>query len=646
MASSVLGRAAVRGLLLALVVLLPASRLGADDVPAAVKKQVDEARALYVKGDAKSLSSAFTLLSQAKGKSLESVDFWELFVRVWRASKKPEPDLWDKIIAVREQQVPQAPTFDLVRARVETDPAKRREHLEKAIAKVPEAVEPRLLLARELLLAKEEVKAEEAIDALLEKHPDLEQAIVLKAELMVAGGLSRSAAKLLKEKIAANPQPGLHYALALALDRLAAEDDDKTLRAEALDAAQKAVAARPDPTYVGFLADLLDRADRMAEAVGLLKTHVATTKDPGLSRRLGAFAFRAGEYDAAAAQLAAAAATELGAAKALALCHARRGRAKEAKAAIEQVLALDKEAWRFAADAAWDLEDPVLVRKYVQGRSAEDAQGYLAGADALEGKAAAVQASIGAQAATGSRGGEDALLLLVRARLRERLGAKNAAYRKLCLDAAVKALAAPVPSAKPDDKPLVLSAKSRGFMQRAVTYHRSVCGDTWTAGDVGMMLSFGDGEPSISATVECRAECRAEPSRTAQFLMGKGPQIQMTDDSEGWTAAVAAFKEGSAALVAGEAAKAAEQFGKAFEKEPAWQRAKLLKAVATAFLPGADLATASKEVTEAANQNPDDWGGRSTAILLAYLAGTDPTAAMAELTKHIDARSHPPIDDL
>lgn len=646
MATSCVGRAMVWVALLALVAA-PSVPAGADDVPAAIKKQVDEARALYVKGDAKSLASAFTLLSQAKGKAPESVDFWELFVRVWRASKKPEPDLWDKIIAPREQAAPQAATFDLVRARVETDPAKRREHLEKAIGKSPEAVEPRLLLARELLLAKEEVKAEEAVDALLEQQPDLEAAIVLKAELMVAGGLSQSANTLLKEAIARKPQPGLHYARALALDRLATESDDKALAAEALGAAQKAVEGKADPTYVGLLADLLDKADRVPEAVGMLKTHVAATKDAGLARRLGAFAFRAGDYDAAAAHLAAAAATELSAAKALALCHARRGRGKEAQAAIERVLAMDKEAWKFAVEAAWDLEDLALVRKLLQGRSAEESMPHLAAADAFEGKAAAVQTALATLAANGSRAGEDALLLLLRARVREQLGARNAQYRKIQRELATKTLATPVPSAKPDGKALELTAKSRAFMQRAVSYYRSVCGVPLEAGDGGMVFAIGsDGAPEISWAVEGTSACRAEPVRRVEFLIGKGQTIQLTDDAEGWKQASAAFKEGCAALVGGDAAKAVEQFGVAHEKEPGWLRAKLLKSLAAAFVKGTDLPTAAREVATIAAENPDDWSGRSTSILLSYWAGEDPSAALAELIQHVDARSHPPIEDL
>lgn len=632
---------------LALLVGLPTGRAAADDVPAAVKKQVDEARALYAKGDAKSLASAFTLLSQTKGKALDSVDFWELFVRVWRASKKPEADLWSKIIGPREQQLPQATTFDLVRARVETDAALRREHLEKAIAKAPEAVPPRLLLARELMLAGEEIKAEEALDALLEKQPDLEEALVAKAELMVASGLSRSAITLIKESLARKPQPGLYYALALALDRLATEGEDASLKTEALEAAQKAVAAKADPVYVALLADLFDRSDRMPEAVGLLKAQVAKSKDPRLSQRLGAFAFRAGEYDAAAAQLAGAAASDVKSAKALALCHARRGRAKEAHAAADLVLALDKESWAFAADLAWDLEDAAALRKRVAGRSAEEALPYLAAADTFEGKAAAVATALSTLASSGSRAGEDALLLLVRARIREQLGRKNEAYRKLSLELVPKTLATPVPSAKAHERPLELSAKSQAFMQRALTYYRSACGQQLKPGEGGVSFSIGaDGLPSISWMIQGMSPCRVEPVRSVQFLLGKGQTIQLSDDTAGWQEATAAFQAGCAALVAGDAAKAVEQFGKAFEKEPGWLRAQVFKALATAFLPGTDLATAAREVASVVDQNPDDWSARSTAILLSYLAGTEPTAALTALIQHVDARSHPPLEDL
>ena len=197
-----MGRRVARKLwLLALLLVLAgwSGGLSADDVPAGAKKDYDEAKALYLKGDAKSLAAAFSALSKGKGKAGESADFWELFARVWRASKKPEADLWEKIILPREQAAPLCPAFDLVRARLESDPAKKREHLEKAVAKDPLAVAPQLMLARELRAQGEETKAEELVEKILEKAPDNEEALVVKAELMLEGGLSRSAMTFAKD---------------------------------------------------------------------------------------------------------------------------------------------------------------------------------------------------------------------------------------------------------------------------------------------------------------------------------------------------------------------------------------------------------------------------------------------------------------
>jgi|GEM_PF-6821056 len=635
-------------LALLLVVTGSPSDLGADDVPAAAKKDYDEAKALYVKGDTKSLAAAFSALSKSKGKAGESADFWELFARVWRASKKPEADLWEKIILPREQAMPACSAFDLVRARLESDPAKKREHLQKAVAKDPAAAAPKLMLARELRAQGEETQAEELVEKILEQSPDNEEALVVKSELMLEGGLSRSAMNFAKERLAIKEVPGLRHALALAQRKLV--EEDASLRAEALANAQKAVDGRADPAFVATLADLLDESDRMPEAVALLKKHVETGKDPRLAQRLGAFAWRAGDYDGAVAHLATAATTDVKSAKALALAHARRNRVKEAAAASEQMLALDKEAWESAAEIALELGDSALLRKRIEGRTGEAASYYKAAADCVEGKVAQVAAQVGTQASDGSREGEEMLLLLIEARLNAKLGGRLAPYSKQVRVQRAQVVGAVVPAAKAEGKPVEMTGKSGEFMRRAVTYMRSVCGTWFEAGEVGIALTIGGSAPQISCVVQAQAPCSREPQRHVSFKLAvEGDVFAGQPDNpspEVWEAASKAFTEGCAAMVLDDNAKAAEAFGKALEQEGSWHRAKLLRSIARGCMPNADLPTAAREALEAAASNPEDWYGRELAIKLSVLAGLDPVAPLKELLTHQDARSRGPLADL
>jgi tetratricopeptide (TPR) repeat protein len=646
------------GILVALLFLL-APPAGADDVPEAAKKKFAEAKALYLKGDAKSLAGAFSALSEVKAKAPDSADFWELFVRVWRASKKSEADLWEKIIAPREQAVPKSPTFDIVRARVETDTAKKGEFLQKAIEKDPASVPTRLLLVRHLRSTGDETKAEEMLEKILAEKPDQPDALVLKAEMMIEGGLSRTAAKFAKEELEKKDCPALRHALAVALRKQAAEADATEapkMRAEALEAAKKAVAASPEPAFVVTLADLLDESDKTADAIALLKTHVDKGGDPRLAGRLGAFAFRGGDYDGAVKGLAANAASDAKTAKALALAHARRGRAKEARAALDQALALDKEAAPFAASVELLLGDPAAARKRVAGRTDDPSKALLTRADVMEGKVAEAAASLAKDAAAGTAEGEDALLSLLLARLNAKSSSKLPALRKQVLEARVAAAQGVLPEAKrPEDITVDVAGKSHEFGHRMVGYLRSACGNRFVAThQLTIAMTSGAGKRRAGPAAVGKAECDRDPNRLLRFKFTEteGDRLTinsddlMNDYAEVWAAAEKGFTEGCAALVAEDAAKAIVGFTQALEAEPEWHRAKLFRAVAKAFAPGADLAAAAKEALDALASMPGDWEGREVALALGLWAGADIAEPLKSLQKHVEERSIRRVENL
>jgi hypothetical protein len=126
----------------------------------------------------------------------------------------------------------------------------------------------------------------------------------------------------------------------------------------------------------------------------------------------------------------------------------------------------------------------------------------------------------------------------------------------------------------------------------------------------------------------------------------QGNQVQLNPHPDVWQAALEAFKEGCAALVAEDYPKAQEAFGKALEQEKGWFRARFYKAVAAALAAGGDLAAASREANEAANALPDDWFARELAVKLTAIAGGDPLPALKDLLAHQDARSHGPLSEL
>ena len=159
----------VRTMVFAVLLVLPWSAAMADDVPEPARKDYQAALDLLAKGD---VDKAFSAISRAKEKAPQSVDFWDAYVRIWRAAKKPEKTLWDTIIGKRREANPQSPTFDLVLARLEADPAKRAGLYDAALKKDPKSAEARLGIARLHIAAGRDDEAEQAVEAVLAEQPN------------------------------------------------------------------------------------------------------------------------------------------------------------------------------------------------------------------------------------------------------------------------------------------------------------------------------------------------------------------------------------------------------------------------------------------------------------------------------------------
>jgi tetratricopeptide (TPR) repeat protein len=637
-----MARTVLSALGLAVLLWLPAPGR-ADDVPADVRALYDQAVVEMGKGDAK---RAHSTLNKARTKNPDSVDFWDLYVRVWRALEKPEDVLWTRIIAKHETDMPRSPAFALLRARLAGTPEERLGHLNAAIERAPDALEPRLLLAHAHVAAGDDELAEEVLDAILAKDPGNERALVTKGELMIASGFSRSAAEYAEETLKAHDLPGLHDLAARAL--LLVAENDAAVVEKAITHARGAVSGRADPAYVLTLAGLLDRTGKTAEAVTLLADHEGKSGATELSAALGRIAFRTGDYENAARGLGKAAATDAASARGLALAHARRGAAGPAREALALLVAHDKTAHAFAARVELLLDDPAAARKRLEGATGDVALARLEAA-AWAGDVAGAGQNLGA-AADGTREGEEALLQLAIARVMAKLGPKAAPTRKALRaarhDAAKRGVAG---AALPEFEPST-AAQSFGFMQRWVTYRRSLCGG-WFAPQ-GMSPIAGskvDGEPAIGTGVVASAECPEDAQRVfpfnAQKMSGGSITITMDPKEEVWTAASDAFTAGAAAFVAGDLAKADASFAAALEKEPSWARASLFRAAAIA-LQGADLPGAAALAKTAAESLPDDFAGRELAVLIRALAAEDVKAEVAALGERAESYAPRKVEGL
>ncbi len=622
----------------------------ADDVPADGRAHYDKAQALYAKGD---LKKAFSAISKGKAKCPDSVDFWHLYVRIWRGLEKKESTLQEKILAKAEAKNPGSTTFDMLRFRLADASEQRVEHLKAALEKKPKDGALRLLLAKEHLAAEDEDLAEELLEQVLEDEPANEAALVLKGDLMIASGFSRSAIDFAEETLADHDLPGLHDLVARAL-LLVAENDESAYE-KALKEAEKAVAGRPDPGFVLTLATILDRTGEDEKAVALLTEHYGKTASPALGGRLGEMTFRTGEYDKAAKGLAVAAPRDRNAALALALCEARRGRAKQARAAVEHLLRHGKAVRLWASGVEMLLGDDQAALAHAAAGEGDWVEHVRALIAAEQGDAAAVVKAFGDTARDGSRQGEEWLAEVAQARLLEKLGGKAAAARKLLREARFAAAKAGTPTAVPPAEEPAVQALSAEYMRRHVSYRRALDGSFFVPGETSFAITFGDGVVVSSKVVVGASECPRDRQRQFRFnekekkmegdevdqaVLQELMQDMISADKGDWAGAEAAFQEGAAAFVDGEFAKASSSFSTAAEKEPGWARAKLFQAVAQ-VLGGGDVASASTLAAEAVKTLPEDWDGQEIAVLVHILAGKGGKAeaqALAEAQESFSTR--------
>jgi tetratricopeptide (TPR) repeat protein len=383
----------------------------------------------------------------------------------------------------------------------------------------------------------------------------------------------------------------------------------------------------------------------------LLQGHYEKTGSALLAGLLGEYAFRSGDYDAAVKSLAAN--TDVQALKALAYGHARRGRAKEARAAIDKFLAKDPTARSLAAFMEYELGDAPAVRARLAGAPADKAEEvtyWTAWSYALEGNAAEVLKAVGENAKTGTREGEEDLLPLLEARLFARLGKDAAAARKSLVEVRWKVAGEKVPEMKPPSPQTPAKAVSHGMMQRHVTYWVSVCGGPWRSRGMVPWVGGIDGKPHVGMGVLAEADCAREPQRLFGFNLevveGGTVTLRFDANADVWESAEAEFQKGCAALVAEDYPAAEAAFGRALEKEPAWARATLFRAAAKALAPGGDAAAAAKDAAGLATATPDDVDARRIGILLSFLGKADPKSEVEAMHRRRESFSARRLADL
>ena len=657
-------RCVASSLLVALLLGLGSARpAGADDVPEGIRELYAEACGHEAAGD---LKKAYSVLSKARQQEPLSVDFWELYVRVWRGLDKEERILWDKIIGKLEKKHRASPVFCLLRARLAEENAERCALLREAVAKAPDAVEPRLELAKAVFTAGDEIEAELILDALLEAHPGLEEALVTRGELDLEGGRSLSALAWADEKLETHDLPGLHDLRARAL--VVASENDASRLDEAEDAARKAMAAREDPRYVRTLVDILDRRGRLSEAVKLLDEHYERTHALVLASKLGEYAFRKGDYEKALRGLIADPAPSTRVLKAMAACHGRLGDVDAMRRVTKRLaprLAEDEPLW--IARLELSVGEAEAALKTLAEKDGDDATWYRLWAHALLGDVDAARSIADERARQGGRFDEEYLVALLQARLVQRLGAKAKSTFALLRRAEVDAAKASTPGASVDASEPAMKARTVEFMERAISYRRTLGGRWFTSpmgeDDITIGMEEGNlGRVKIRFGVRGCADCPLESTRwfwfntqeidPASFPENADPETVIEEVlrkvlggvEADWKTAEGAFQEGCAALVEEQWSAGRAALERAAQEEPAWGRARLFAAVAS-VLGNGDAGAAAREARESLKDLADDFDGHRLVVLLQVLAGQDATATAeivarkeeAHCTRRLDA---------
>lgn len=625
----------------------------ADDVPDVVRPHYDEAMQRFEAGD---LKLAYTAISKGKAKHPKSVDFWELYVRIWRALEKKESVLWDKVVAKAEAKHPGSPVFCLLRFRFAADAEERIAHLKEAIETAPGAVEPRTLLAREYV-HRDRGLAAEIIDTVLEEDPANEMALALKGTLDLAAGHAQRALEYAEAKLARHDYPALHDLVARALLAITGEEASRLEKAEA--EAREALRARPQEwRFALTLVEVLDRRGQSKEAKDLLVQTHEKTPAPDLAAKLGEFVFRTGDYEEAAKGISLLPYEDVRALKALAVCHVRLGNAEEARDALRRLLAKknDDDTRRWAALRELELGDAGAARRHLEGLEGEAAERSRLEAAAWAGDPTAAKRLAGEKARGDSRTAEEWLLPIVHALLFEEIGSRADAARKLLIDAAAAAGRANVATATvPAEEPFLI-AHTLGFIQRYATYRRCLDGSWFEPlEEIGLSQRDVNDIPTPIATIEAESTCprdakRFFPFRPADKLKDRDLQKTMTNWLGGpsrkrWGEALGGFGKGCIALVDGDYATAKAGFGWALEREPGWGRARLFRAVAAA-LEGTDLRGAAADAELAAKGLIDDWDGRTVAILVRYLAKKSVASELKALAERRESFAPRLYDDL
>ncbi len=622
-------------LFLGALMLLPGTSM-ADDVPESCRKKYDQAKELFAKGGEKNLKKAMSNLNKLRDKAATSVDFWEFYVRLGRLTGKKEESIW-RSVAKREEANPTSPAYDLLRARLEGDLEKQREHLDKALEKQPDSLPIKLLIAENLLGQEEEVDAEEIVDAILEAQPANPRALILKGEIQIMGGYAQTAIDFAEEHLGSKDLPGLHDLKARALLQLIADGEAKdNALEEAGKSADAAVSGRPDPAFVLTKAKILNMQAKPAKAATLLKTHYDKTGSSLLAGMLGELAFRTGDYETAISVLAGNAKTDLVAAKAVAMAHARLGNGKDALAALDAVLAKDAEQKAFATWIHTTLGDFATAKTTAAGL--EKGEGWRAYIAANAGDAATVLAEVGDELKKGSRPAEDYMLYYLHAQLLMKLGAKAEEARKGLVAARQAAAKKVIASAEVPEHEPVRTAETIPYMARVVTYRKSVCGSPFRpAGRAQPMATQMDGKPAIGIGFWGRSDCRDDPQRAFVFnakVMEGSVTIQLGGGDFG--PAQEALEAAGTALAGGDYKKAMEELDKVLAVEKEWARVRVMREVCRALATEGDLADAAMSAAEVAAKEPDDFLARQVGLLVQMWAGTDVASERTALAEAME----------
>jgi len=246
------------------------------------------------------------------------------------------------------------------------------------------------------------------------------------------------------------------------------------------------------------------------------------------------------------------------------------------------------------------------------------------------------------------------LLNFARALVAKGMGGNAAkTYRTLMRKAQAKAGKAKVATATPPTEAYEMKAKTGGYMRRVPAYFTSVCGHVFQPGrlEPGGAATQEGGDMKLRIFLSIKGgdgACPTDRVREWHFnsaAVKQGASIKLPD-SGNWAPIKEDYLEGSAKLVAGEAAAAVVAFDKALAGEPGWHRVKLMRAVALALSDPSQRGTAAAAALAAVADWPEDYGARELALAVAHWGGTDVTAAAEAYCVHREAHRIRRLDEL